>query len=77
MVWLSEWDSLLPWAGSWAPSSSSFMTTSQASDVVINEFMADNDDGITDEDEDLTQGNVVKVLEVVSGELLLVEKLKK
>lgn len=34
-------------------------------------------DAITDEDEDLTQGNVVKVLEVVSGELLLVEKLKK
>lgn len=34
-------------------------------------------DAITDEDVDLTQGNVVKVLEVVSGELLLVEKLKK
>ena len=34
-------------------------------------------DAITDEDEDLTQGNVVKVLEVVSGELLLVGKLKK
>lgn len=34
-------------------------------------------DAITDDDEDLTQGNVVKVLEVVSGELLLVEKLKK
>ncbi|MCB9225324.1 MAG: hypothetical protein R2780_00830 [Crocinitomicaceae bacterium] len=34
-------------------------------------------DAITDEDEDLTQGNVVKVLEIVSGELLLVEKLKK
>jgi membrane protein implicated in regulation of membrane protease activity len=34
-------------------------------------------DAITDEEEDLTQGNVVKVLEVVSGELLLVEKLKK
>lgn len=34
-------------------------------------------DAITDEDVDLTQGNVVKVVEVVSGELLLVEKLKK
>jgi len=34
-------------------------------------------DAISDEDEDLVQGNVVKVLEVVSGELLLVEKLKK
>ena len=34
-------------------------------------------EAITDEDVDLTQGNVVKVLEVVSGELLLVEKLKK
>lgn len=34
-------------------------------------------DAITDEDEDLTQGNMIKVLEVVSGELLLVEKLKK
>jgi membrane protein implicated in regulation of membrane protease activity len=34
-------------------------------------------EAITDEDVDLTQGNVVKVLEVVSGELLLIEKLKK
>ncbi|MEX1003496.1 MAG: hypothetical protein WDZ35_15365 [Crocinitomicaceae bacterium] len=34
-------------------------------------------EAITDEEEDLTQGHVVKVLEVVSGELLLVEKLKK
>jgi hypothetical protein len=34
-------------------------------------------EAITDDDEDLTQGNVIKVLEVVSGELLLVEKLKK
>jgi len=34
-------------------------------------------EAITDENEDLTQGNVIKVLEVVSGELLLVEKLKK
>jgi hypothetical protein len=35
---------------SWAPSSLSFTTSAQASGVVINEFMADNDDGITDED---------------------------
>ena len=34
-------------------------------------------DAISDEDVDLTQGNMVKVLEVISGELLLVEKLKK
>lgn len=34
-------------------------------------------EAITDEKEDLVQGNVIKVLEVVSGELLLIEKLKK
>ena len=34
-------------------------------------------EAITDEDEDLVQGNVIKVTQVVSGELLLVEKLKK
>ena len=34
-------------------------------------------EAITDDSEDLKQGNVVKVLEVVSGELLLVEKIKK
>lgn len=33
-------------------------------------------EAITDEEVDLTQGNMVKVLEVISGELLLVEKLK-
>lgn len=34
-------------------------------------------EALTDNDEDLTQGNVIKVSEIVSGELLLVEKLKK
>ena len=34
-------------------------------------------EALTDDTEDLTQGNVVKVLEVISGELLLIEKLKK
>jgi hypothetical protein len=34
-------------------------------------------EALSDEEEDLTQGNVVKVLEVISGELLLIEKLKK
>jgi len=34
-------------------------------------------DALTDEDEDLVHGNVVKVLKVISGELLLVAKLKK
>jgi hypothetical protein len=34
-------------------------------------------DAVTDELEDLTQGDVIKVAAVVSGELLLVEKLKK
>lgn len=34
-------------------------------------------DAITDEDSDLVQGNLVKVLKVVSDELLLVEILKK
>ena len=32
---------------------------------------------LTDEEVDLTQGNVIKVTAVVSGEILLVEKLKK
>lgn len=34
-------------------------------------------EALTDDDEDLIQGNVIKVTEIVSGELLLVEKLKK
>ena len=34
-------------------------------------------DAISDEEEKLVHGNVVKVIEVISGELLLVEKLKK
>ena len=34
-------------------------------------------EAITDETADLVQGNVIKVLEVISDELLLVEKLKK
>ena len=34
-------------------------------------------EALTDEDSDLTQGNVVKVIEVISGDKLLVEKLKK
>ncbi|MFT4601339.1 MAG: hypothetical protein ACI857_001519 [Arenicella sp.] len=34
-------------------------------------------EALSDEEEDLKQGNVVKVLEVISGELLLIEKLKK
>ncbi len=34
-------------------------------------------DAISDEEVDLVQGNMVKVTEVISGELLLVEKLKK
>lgn len=34
-------------------------------------------EALTDEPEDLVQGNVVSVLEVISGELLLVEKTKK
>ncbi|MEO9532226.1 MAG: hypothetical protein ABJG68_10955 [Crocinitomicaceae bacterium] len=34
-------------------------------------------EALTDHDDDLVQGNVIKVTEIVSGELLLVEKLKK
>lgn len=34
-------------------------------------------DAMTDEDFDLKQGDIVKVIEVVSGEILLVEKIKK
>ena len=34
-------------------------------------------EALTDDEEDLVQGNVIKVTEIVSGELLLVEKLKK
>ena len=34
-------------------------------------------EAITDEEEDLTQGNMVRVIELVTAEMLLVEKLKK
>lgn len=34
-------------------------------------------EALTDDTDDLVQGNVIKVTEIVSGELLLVEKLKK
>jgi hypothetical protein len=34
-------------------------------------------EALTDDEEDLIQGNVIKVKEIVSGELLLIEKFKK
>lgn len=34
-------------------------------------------EALTDDEEDLTQGNVVQVTEIISGELLLVKKFKK